>query len=772
MKNISQSPILNENTSHDQLFDFSKRGETFIKKTNQHKPLIEKIINKFSPLNRSLLSNQLNNSNTSNKKNEKENNIIFEDNKKKKSNSENENKRKSSTSTKKGRKSSLMNYIEKNPLAFIESLKKLEEHTSKYGKTLLQMKYCDIIIGLLSIISMVFALIDNELYSSKSLKYINDKMEKLKRETWTIELVKTLEKRKISQNENFFRVLNIITSVLSCIILIIKYYFNIIIYKIDKKISDYDGLFSSGLYKWLILECIISLIFFPPNLNIVYVYLRINIVCVYSLNTIFLPFNGLKLYNVFRLIMLLSRYNTRISQTICQSHKTVSGIVFVIKSEFNNKKLTIIIFTILFLCIFVTAIIKDFECLSFDKDNFLEGKKGLNDLQNYMNNLWLILITLTNVGFGDEYPRTIFGRIFIFLVSFLGLLGLGILIATLSEKLEFNQNEKKAYLKLKKIFDPENLEHKAANIIKTILQMRRNIKLKQGSVGERRSIYLKEKIVLLLKIRAETRCYVNELHVSRVYSMPMNDLVKTLETKLYDNLVDITKDLESINVIENDFMSLQENQIYIQEKLKRINFLQTEIGKYLLEKQNSNYLNKDKISIVSEKYNKNEKNFKEKDYNLIDGEVKKKVKKKPKKSLLKQRSLKNSDTNRLLNNLSKHNNIEAYISPKKIMKINMKKNDNKKVNESNLIFNKINIEPRKIKSTKFINKLILTHEKSKIKKKKGTMNQTILPFFKFHFNNNNKKSSKNIKYISPNHNTTQIISLAIPEIKERNLYSK
>ena len=84
MKNISQSPILNENTSHDQLFDFSKRGETFIKKTNQHKPLIEKIINKFSPLNRSLLSNQLNNSNTSNKKNEKENNIIFEDNKKKK----------------------------------------------------------------------------------------------------------------------------------------------------------------------------------------------------------------------------------------------------------------------------------------------------------------------------------------------------------------------------------------------------------------------------------------------------------------------------------------------------------------------------------------------------------------------------------------------------------------------------------------------------------------------------------------------------------------
>ncbi len=767
MEKNSQFPILNENTSRDQLFDFSKRGESLIKKSNQHKPLIEKLMNKLSPLNRSILSNNLNNSNTSNKINEKEKNINVQENKKNNYlniNIEKENKRKSSTSTKKGRKSSLMNYIEKNPLAFIESLKKLEEHKSKYGRTLLQMKYCDITIGLLSIISMLFALIDNELYSSNSLKYINDKNEKIGKKIWTIELLKTLEKREISKNENFFRVLNIITSVLSCMILIIKYYYHIIIYKIDKKISEYDGLFSSGLYKWLLLECIISLIFFPPNLNIVYVHLRINIVCVYSLNTIFLPFNGLKLYNVFRLIMLLSRYNTRISQTICQSHKTVSGIIFVIKSEINNKKLTIITFTVLFLCIFVTAIIRDFECLSFDKDNFLEGKKGLNDLQNYMNNLWLILITLTNVGFGDEYPRTIFGRIFIFFVSFLGLLGLGIVIATLSEKLEFTQNEKKAYLKLKKIFDPENLEHKAANTIKTILQMRRNIKLKKGSVGERRSIYLKEKIVLLLKIRAETRCYGNELHVSRVYSMPMNDLVKTLETKLYDNLVDISKDLESINVIENDFESLRQNQIYIQKKLKRINFLQTEIGKYLLEQQNNNYLNKDKYSNTSEKVIKNERTFN----GLNENESKKKMKKKPIKSITKQRSLKNYEVGKL-KNLSKYNNIEVYISPKKIKKFNIKMNENNKENESPIFLKKINIKPRKINSSKYLNKIILPYDKSKIRKKKHLINQTILPFLRF---NLNKKSNKNNKNISPKQNNNQIISIAIPEINETTLNSK
>ena len=134
--------------------------------------------------------------------------------------------------------------------------------------------------------------------------------------------------------------------------------------------------------------------------------------------------------------------------------------------------------------------------------------------------------------------------------------------------------------------------------------MARNIKFR-GGIEEEKSGNLREKICLLLKIRAETKCFANELHVSRIYSMPINDLVKTLENKLYDNLLDISKDLENINSIENDFISLENNQKFIQEKLKRINFLQTEIGKYLLEIQNSNYLHRDQ-----KKFLKNQRSFK------------------------------------------------------------------------------------------------------------------------------------------------------------------
>ena len=771
---------LNEDTSHDHLFDFTKI-DAEMKKKDKHKQLMDKLSNNINSLSRSLSSNQLNISNSTIKLN-KEKNIDFIDNKKKTSllSLNVINRKCSSSLNKKRRRSSITAYIEKNPLVVIESLKRLKDNKSFHGKILLKIKFCDILLGIFSIISIVFAFIDNDIYSTKSLDYLNNIMKNLELETWNFEMIQQLEYRKISYSENFFRILNSITSIISCITLIIKYNLQLCIAKIDKKLSEYDNLFSSRLIIWLFLECLISIISFPPNLNIVFCGIRINIVYAYGLNRIFLPLNALKLYNVFRLIMLFSRYNTKISQTICQSYKTASGISFVIKSEINNKKIPIITFIVIFLCVFATGIIRDFECLSFDKNTFLEGKKGLNDLQNYMNNLWLVLITLTNVGYGDEYPRTFFGRIIIFIVSFIGLLGLGIIIATLSEKLEFDQNEKRAYLRLKKIFDPENLEHKAGNIIKTLLQMGRNIKLK-SSVGIEKSANLREKICLLLKIRAETKCFSNELHVSRVYSMPINDLVKTLETKLYDNLVDISKDLESINNIESDFKSLQENQLFIQKTLSKINYLQTQIGKYLLEKQNNNYLNKDKISVKSqndqlsfkEKENSNIENKKSNTHIINENsDIKKKENVKKKnimKNFHKQISYQSSKGSKipknLIENLYSQRRSKKFNPYKKISIFKFKKNKIFK------IINEIQIIPRKIKSSKYINKLFLGDtEKSKIKRKKNDLEKTTIPYLGGDLNFfKNIKNDNNINLIGK---SPQLISLAIPQVNKTSIKFK
>ena len=227
--------------------------------------------------------------------------------------------------------------------------------------------------------------------------------------------------------------------------------------------------------------------------------------------------------------------------------------------------------------------------MAIDIEKGLEGKKGTNDLQNLMNNVWMILTTINKIGYGDEYPRTDLGRFFIFFIYIIGIFCLSLTTASMTSSTDFTSDERRAYLKLKKIFNPENGEHKAANVIKTIILMNKNIKNRNNVLMDKID-NLKEKIILYLKIRGETIVFKDELHVARTYSMPITDLIKSLEMKLYKSVVNFTKQLEKINLVENDLNELQQNQKDIQIKLRNIQLMQEKISDSIVEKHNQNII--------------------------------------------------------------------------------------------------------------------------------------------------------------------------------------
>ena len=515
-------------------------------------------------------------------------------------------KQQSELSNKTKRKSSLLPIAQSTHLAFLESIKNLKDSKTYYGRYYFFIKICDFILGFLSFFSVLFSLIDVEIYLDKSKEYIHEVMKQKGINEY--EIYNEINKRKISSIENNLRIINIIICIALMTVLIIKYNIKIKLLILDGMLSKYDNFFSSGLVCKFLFELVINSIFYPPNVNSITYGTRMNVVYVYGLNNILLVFNLLKIYNCIKVVLYFSRFHLKISQTICKSHNVQSGLFFVIKSELNrNPVLFLSILLLVLICIF-SIISRGFENLAIDKIHGLNGVKGINDLQNYINNFWLILTTVTKIGFGDEYPRTDLGRLFIFLIFLIGMLSLGYCTASLSGYIEFIPVEKRAYLKLKKIFDPENNEHKAANLIKTILFMRKNIKNSKNILLMSKSDNLKEKICLYLKIRSEAVMFKNELYVARTYSMPMNDFIKTLETKLYDNLVSLTKQLDKINEVEIDFQNIEKEQKEIQKTLNKINYNQEIISNYLLEIHNKNFLNKKKKynfkTNISNKYKK------------------------------------------------------------------------------------------------------------------------------------------------------------------------
>ncbi len=70
---------------------------------------------------------------------------------------------------------------------------------------------------------------------------------------------------------------------------------------------------------------------------------------------------------------------------------------------------------------------------------------GLGDREslciNYLNSLWLILITTTTVGYGDYFPQTPLGRVIILFVAIWGTLIVSIMLVVVTNTLSMDKSE-------------------------------------------------------------------------------------------------------------------------------------------------------------------------------------------------------------------------------------------------------------------------------------------------------------------------------------------
>jgi voltage-gated potassium channel len=59
--------------------------------------------------------------------------------------------------------------------------------------------------------------------------------------------------------------------------------------------------------------------------------------------------------------------------------------------------------------------------------------------------MWLMILSMTTVGYGDIYPRTNLGRLFTMLACFAGTFVVSLLTVTITTKISMNDQESNAY---------------------------------------------------------------------------------------------------------------------------------------------------------------------------------------------------------------------------------------------------------------------------------------------------------------------------------------
>jgi hypothetical protein len=93
---------------------------------------------------------------------------------------------------------------------------------------------------------------------------------------------------------------------------------------------------------------------------------------------------------------------------------------------------------------FIMVTFCSYFCYTFERNhqyqNYLDG--GLDEPYVYHDYIWLVLITLLTVGYGDMYPETFSGRVVCILASFGGLILTATLVNIVNDKLGVSSSEK------------------------------------------------------------------------------------------------------------------------------------------------------------------------------------------------------------------------------------------------------------------------------------------------------------------------------------------
>ena len=109
-----------------------------------------------------------------------------------------------------------------------------------------------------------------------------------------------------------------------------------------------------------------------------------------------------------------------------------------------------------------------FERPFYDDPEVSQISESASDYQDYSlynNSWWLIMETMTTVGFGDYFPRTHLGRLVIILACFCGVFIISMTVVTLTSSSEFKQGEKSSYEILHRLRQRKGFEKYAKSVI-------------------------------------------------------------------------------------------------------------------------------------------------------------------------------------------------------------------------------------------------------------------------------------------------------------------
>jgi len=238
------------------------------------------------------------------------------------------------------------------------------------------------------------------------------------------------------------RFLNVIITVCICILVLIHYLFRLKLLKLRKLCLQEDNLKTAGLLWKLLLEFFICVIFCPPYVDYYFSGTVLLGTFTYSFDAIVSIITLAKSYLVLKLYVHFSPWTSERAAKVCAKYKCQANVSFAIKAELKKRPYTMLGILMGATIIYLGFAIRTFEQPYRDAD----GNIPSFDFHYLANSFWLIIITMTTVGFGEGFPETHLGRTIGVISCIIGMLLVSLMVVSLTVASEFTAEESKAFI--------------------------------------------------------------------------------------------------------------------------------------------------------------------------------------------------------------------------------------------------------------------------------------------------------------------------------------
>ena len=157
----------------------------------------------------------------------------------------------------------------------------------------------------------------------------------------------------------------------------------------------------------------------------------------YEVNDILIVIMFTRFYLLLNFILSMSQFMNPRSNRVCHMNKCEANFMFAIKGLMKQKPWSVLGYGITITAIMFGYILKIVE----SPLNEVSGQ----DFDSLWNCCWNVVITMTTVGYGDIYPKSVFGRVIGIIICFWGVFITSFFVVTITNMLQFSPCEDKAY---------------------------------------------------------------------------------------------------------------------------------------------------------------------------------------------------------------------------------------------------------------------------------------------------------------------------------------